>query len=417
VSRSYNGNDLARAPVLKVLRDAARHWTPSQANLHATNKELQQILRFEDKLRGLWKSGKPVQPEQVLKFGPQLWEAAHGIKLRAPLSDIPWDLFQEARPDNRGFFDMMMLKMVSIGGPPSRMTLFDVEQLVRNALYPPFIYMAAAKLGPPNVFEIHDALFEKLLNTDVSPGLRASDVRMPFRGLYVRIPTGKGILESHDAATGWHEVSMFGFAEGYPSNVTRSIIGCTWGEPNKKSIGPSDDSVTTWSFPLDDKPNVPLIEQLEAFSSQMVGPSTPATTRFYGQTFSSHESMALMYKFVVNFCLYLSSPNPDVQPTKRGQPMWKSVVSEDAQPRRTRVKAPKRTSKGLKKKFKQVWDVGRNVKALERTYTASDILTRGHFKRQPYGPGGSLRKIIWREPYISRRKTGRSAGHDYDVEN
>jgi len=405
---------------LESIRRAASMFHPSMLQSRMTEKQLRQVLREQEKLTAAWKSGKDVQPAQVLQFMPSLWEAAHGVKLLSPPPDVPMQLLSlRSRPDDyQSFTDMVMMKFVALGGDVSKLSLVEVDQLVRNALYPPFIYMQASRLSPPNVFEIHDALFEKLLNTDVSRGLRASDVRLPFPGLYVRLPTG--VLESNDPRTGWHPVSMIGFAEARPGNVERSVVGCGWGEPNDNSVDPSDDSVTTWAFPLASKGEEPLREPLEDFQENLLGGPARTASRFYGEEFDADASMPLMYRFVINFCLYLSSPNPDVSPTNRGQPTWKTVMNDDAQPRRTRVSLPKkkrRTSKGLAKRFKQVWDVGRNVKALERTYTASDVLTRGHFKMQAHGVGRALRKVIWIEPYISRRKTGRSAGHDYEVEN
>jgi hypothetical protein len=45
----------------------------------------------------------------------------------------------------------------------------------------------------------------------------------------------------------------------------------------------------------------------------------------------------------------------------------------------------------------------------------TDVVVRGHWRRQAHGPKFSLRKVIWIEPHV-RLPTGvEPAGHDYQV--
>jgi hypothetical protein len=393
------------------------------------------IMRMEKDLTTDWRQGKPIQRKQNLNFVPLVWSHVYGVDLNQPTPPRPRELVLPPVKGHEIFArivaEQAVMRMAGapMTGQGSGYVTSNILMAVHTTLYPMWTYMKASQLGDPNVFSVHDSLVEKLLNTDID-NVRPEDVRLPFPGLYVSFPFGEKVLLLRNQETGMHEISFVGIAEG-SINGERSLFCTFWGEPKPGGRGTSDDHIYSFSFGLPDETGstglVALLERGDARQRQeMRDAGIPILidkdmARLYDQSFDFFDAVGLLRRFVVNFCLYLSSPNPDIAPVRRGQPQWTQTVAEEPQRKRTKVRVSKkrRTSRRkVKLKAAQyvVWEVGQNIERLKRRSSATDILVRGHFRRQAYGPGRKQRKIIWIEPHIRLpTEEGKVPGHEYEV--
>jgi len=426
-------------------REAQGLWSAVQAQLeiiarrgHFQLPQLQRearrtLARMEQELTKDWKAGKPVQRRQNLAFLPLVWEQIYGLDLRQPTPSSPRGLVLPPVKGHETFARMVAEQVaMSMAGHPQAQqgagyVSGQILMAVHTTLFPIWTYMKASKLGEPNVFAVRDSLVEKLLNTDID-NVRADEVRLPFPGLYVSFPFGDKLLLLRNQQTGFHEVSFVGIAEGELGGE-RSLFCTFWGEPQPGGRATSDDHVYSFSFDLpsgDDSSLSALLESAdERQRREMEEHGIPLmikrdVARLYDESFDFYDAVGLLRRFVINFCLYLSSPHPDIEPTRGGQRHWETVAGA-REPKRTKVRVSRKTSRRKGKvqaASYAVWDVGRNVEKLQRRSVATDILVRGHFRHQAHGVGRALRKIIWIEPHIrlpSEGAAGEGPGHEYDV--
>jgi hypothetical protein len=262
------------------------------------------------------------------------------------------------------------------------------------------------------VFELRDGLADKLVLTSAD-AVKPSDVRPPLPGFYIQMPPGA--LELRNVHTGWHKATFVGVAESFVHEgprAGRALTSVFWCEPNERSGSATDDNAQVVFISLPE--NYP--GSIEQYESTIVGDDNPrgpkqSFVRWQGKDLSFEEGHQLLRKFVINFCLYISSPNPDVQPTG-GKQKWKDVVDKAEGARGAGPHAKRQVTIG--KNF-SLWDVGRNVRRLQKL-TATDILVRGHWTHQVHGVGRALRKVIWIEPFVRRPTGGEVEGHEYAVE-
>lgn len=392
------------------------------------------MARMDTELNADWKRGKSIQRKQNLGFAPIAWRDILGLDIDQTPPNAPFELVTPITRGYRKFARLVAQEAVmTLVGPEEKQQAAGFQTsviiaAVHTALYPIWTYMRAQQFGEPNVFSVRDSLIEKLLNTDIGDVL-PSDVRLPFPGTYVSLPFGEQVFFLRNQHTGLHEASFVGIGEG-SIRGERTLFCTFWGEPRADGQRTSDDHIYSLAFGLPDDAGSSTLKALLSRSdveerATLAEEGIPLLiehdmVRVYGQSFDFFDAVNLLRRFVVNFCLYLNSPNPDIQPTRGGQSAWDVVAGE---PRRSRTKvrvSKKRRQSKRKQKVKAapyaVWEVGRNVEKLRRVSSATDILVRGHFRRQAHGPGRTLRRVIWIEPHIRLPSDGGDApGHEYDV--
>jgi hypothetical protein len=393
-------------------------------------KERRELERAAAELDRDWRAGKAIQRKQQLQMMPKSWQWLHRFPIgHFPAVLSPNEVITADWPGRKTAFDIasralaMELAMVMQRGNIRVMSDWEaVFQMIVDTLNPftftLFVYQWSCALGAPNVFQVQSSLVEKLLATDIS-NVSADDVRPPFPGFYVSMPPGSLAIWNHK--TGHHQASLIGVAEGYPQPLEtsdlrggnqrmfaggRTLFAVFFGEPNERSQGVSDDNITNIALPLNSE-HRNLGEVFDEFSG--VVNDQPDFLRFMGKSYSAVEGLKLLDQFIANFCLYLSSPNPDIEPVRGGQKSWSAEVelieSRRTTPRLRELKEPPLAA---------LWDVGRNTTKLQRKLP-SDIVVRGHWKRQAHGPGRTLRKVIWIEPFIRNATGGDAPGHDYEA--
>lgn len=371
-----------------------------------------QLSSSMDELDRMWRQGKPVQRRMQLVMQPLMWQAHTGIpsdRLRLGSATDPDAMLREG-PNVEAFLDISawaILGAMRMYGLLSSDQFFASLQLPLTALY---VYLSSREFGSPSIFELRNNLAEKLALTDVDQ-IKPSDVRPPLPGFYIQMPPEA--LELKNQHTGWHKTSLIGIAESNFTEGPRAGRGLScvfWCEPNAQSSAPTDDNAQTAFVSLPDGFNGTIEEFEASIFDDGRGPRAPFV-KWQGKELSFVEGHALLRRFAINFCLYLSSPNPDIQPTNGRKP-WQEVVEQAEQ---TRDEPRARRQVVIGKNF-SVWDVGRSVKRLVRL-TATDIMVRGHWRRQAHGVGRSLRRVIWIEPFV-RRPTGDGVeGHEYAVKD
>lgn len=388
------------------------------------------VAQAATKLTQEWRKGESIQQQQVLEFLPLIWKL-DGVDLDEPPPDNPEQMLLSDWPNCDAMREMVAKHLV-IGMMDVPFTQENIQVYFNSAMMPiwsVWVYMKSRELSDPNVFNIHDALFEKLMNTDLDNVL-ASDVQLPLPGLYVSLPPGVAYIRHQK--TGMHELSLIGTAAGYDHFGERGIFTVLYGEPNRRSTDVGDDATQILYTDLGGEANHvkaliegSIREGRERMEAHGIRPQVEKDfLELYGQRFDQGEGIMLMHRLLINFTLYINTQARDIAPEKPNQPKLVEVLRGDAKARRTKIRVSKRRSKGAKKHRESrkpqfyEWETGANVQRLQRTMTAKDILVRGHFRRQPYGPGRQYRKIIWIEPFIRLPSDGEGPppGHEYEVE-
>jgi hypothetical protein len=366
------------------------------AAVRAASREVAQLVA----------QGKPEQRRRQLVFFPAVFYRDTGREissLRLGQARDWSELLDPAKcPDASVFVDFAAAyvrktyeKNEAVASGREPVDWDDVAELCATTIVPIFLLMRANEFGSPNVFLLRDNIAERLLATD-APELTGNDVKPPFPGFYIQLPPGlMQVFFKGDEVP----LSFIGVAEVVKKGERLLLIEA-WGEGRHYR----SSRVVHVLLPRESRPDVlapPVI-----YEDETAGGSFGRK----GAKLPGIEGLRLLEKLIVNFCLYLSSPNPDISDAS-GNRSWSDTI--------TVLEAATRTSPELKRKPLPggknfaMWDAGRNTQRL--VVQKTDVVVRGYFKRQPHGPRSSLRRLIWVEPHI-RNPTGIEApGHDYDV--
>ena len=405
-----------RDAILAIVIGLATEMAGDEQPAHAPSKEI--IKRFKEESREVSRliaQKKPVGRRLHTVVIPIVWEMETGI----PADQID----RGAETAMRGVLerwqrDPKLSTLLEI--PASRAIDASgshdddaaVEATALSAVCDLFVYASARQFGVPSIFELRDGLADKLVVTDVG-AVRVDDVHVPLPGFYIQMPPGA--LKVDDGMGGWHPVSIVGVAEEIDRSG-RHIVGVFHTEPSWGSAGPGSGvrwSRVTVEISLPERLRSAGIEDAETGVLER-GEEQGSFVMWQGNELSFKDGLHLLTRFVINFCLYLSSPNPDVLPAT-GRQTWEDVIEkiDEIEGVGGDVEPPRGKRRVVIGRNFAVWDVGRNTKRLVKL-VATDILVRGHWRRQAHGPGRRLRRPIWIEPFI-RRATGAEAGRDYSV--
>jgi len=287
-----------------------------------------------------------------------------------------------------------------------------------------------------NWFRPSPQLTYKLLATDLR-GAVVADLKLPYESFYVEMPPD--VLYLEDKRTGWHEVRSLTVTRGRITEKSLEVarrhgdesvnsvrLGSrllieAYGEPNKNSAGPFDDTWLFKSYPIVDE-----IQDIESMIEQSIRDSEYEKHLNRGRVgeriLDGLELRTFLFKFVLNFCVYLGSEKI-------------TVKHEHADELEKILKGKKRKNlrKSLQDKVKRlendrVFLVGSEVsidpelKEFVRTEGTGSFqlsyrtLVRGHWRNQAHGPARTLRKKKWIEPHIRGAELPtKRVGHRYNV--
>jgi|WetSurMetagenome_2_1015567.scaffolds.fasta_scaffold11132_7 hypothetical protein len=301
-----------------------------------------------------------------------------------------------------------------------------------------FIAMKALEMSDrPCWYSMSEGLAYRLIGTQLRE-VYPEDVRMPFPGFFIEVPPG--ILTIRHDVTGQHEVRAISLCEGNPTfeeypepsphEPGRRLLLIVYCEPNENSTDAGDDNVLYMNVPLYD--NTQPIENLIARDKEVGGEDLAEYDardggKFVDQPKTYGEIRDLLRNFVVNFLLYLRSPEADIQHANAG-----------------RVTSLRKEKKGSKKHRAQIerlqkepsWLVGSKIvlnpemrEAVRESLTKRKgrpltfkVLVSGFWRRQWYGkkspehPKGTEQRLKFIEPFVRGGDLpGAVMGHEYEV--
>ena len=286
-----------------------------------------------------------------------------------------------------------------------------------------------------NWFRPSEGLTYNLLATDLR-GAVVGDLKLPMPAFYIELPPGVVYLE--DALTGWHSVRTLVVITGLVTEKTfqiaqalgdpdadKLILGKrlvieTYGDPNENSSNPFDD---TWMFKSyiigQDEEDV---EKAVTSTYKVEWERALNRGRVGDRVVDGLELRSLLFKFVLNFCIYLGTDRATVTHAHEGEIK-----------RLHGGKKFKALRKPVQEKIRRlqddrVFDVGTDVqinpeiRQAVRTEGAGGhqltyrTLVRGHWRNQAHGPARLQRKRMWIEPHIRGQELPtKVVGHNYDV--
>jgi hypothetical protein len=324
----------------------------------------------------------------------------------------------------------------------------DVTHQEANLLYTAIKSMQLA--DTPTWITPSENLIYQLMNTELK-NVYPEDIKLPIPGIFIELPTNLmtretklGTLErfaaigivinnnSHDVAMPDENGNLIRCSDSqifrglhlYETEICEVIKK---DNNTEKIVG---NSTGLNSIPLNQR--IPLNELIEKQDheydkqkKQIDNCRTPDSyTRWMkigGNDVTVEKFSETLHRIVINLLLYMNSTNADIK-------------TINYQPPKSKKKKSKRDISNLKQFMKgTTWLVGTNVKISKKLKEAAiagatgtgktwklkyKTLVRGHYRRQPYGPGRSLRKIIWIEPFERGKKNvGPIFGHNYQCED
>ncbi len=394
-------------------------------------KSIQDLQKMAQVSWDMWKRGQPVyRAVTALRTATTVAMLDH----RVP-TELQWisDFFNE----DSWLFEPFLHINVGSAGPGNHATL--------NAALC-FSILKALQVGDtPSWFEIKDDLAHALLATKLR-GVKAEDVKLPLPGFYIELPPGLMTLLNN--LTGEHEVRAIAVSEGvtapdaineraltyfdFPENVAygRRLLIMVYCEPNENSANPEDDNLLYFSLPLHDE-NMTIEEMLE-HDRQVAGPDwrdEKVGGTFAGVPRTNLEIRNVLRSFVVNFLLYISSPEADVEHKHAGR---------IRQLRKGKGRKSTRVRQAVARlRAEPFWVVGsrvvvdpsvresvRHAGTSRGTQKAVNVQVMGFWRKQwrgkktPDKPKGQEWYWKWIEPFVRNRVEGAPVlGHEYKVKH
>jgi hypothetical protein len=338
------------------------------------------------------------------------------------------ELFEAFRDALQITFEAVLSGVIAPDGTPSS------NIFLQAALN--FTAMKALEMSDrPCWYTMSEGLVYGLLGTQLRE-VYPDDVRMPFPGFFVEIPSG--VMTIKNDSTGEHEVRALSVCEGTPTfkdipetyKEGRRLLVVAYCEPNERSTDAGDDNILYMNIPLYDDSR--SIETLIAEDREIAVPGGEWFDgedggKFVGQQKTFGEIRQLIRSFVINFLLYLRSPEADVQHANA-----------------SRITSLRKEKKGAKKHRGQIerlqkepsWIVGSKIvlnpelrsvvrESLSRRKGKSltfKVLVSGFWRRQWYGkkspehPKGTEQRLKFIEPFVrGGNLPGAVMGHEYEV--
>lgn len=271
-------------------------------------------------------------------------------------------------------------------------------------------HMAVHRMAGQKVFDMSPGLAEKLRSTELR-GLTADDLKLPFPSIYVMVPK-EADLQVYNKDSGWHRAVGLYVAEDIDSDNRRCWRFLICGEPKPVEVlkGVVDDNDALVYFHVALPKGLPLTETIaraheEAFQDVEVAKKHQADG--FLQMLDKWQDI---FRWAMNVVLYSSMEGAEKEEV---------VANEDAARLEQAVCGLPKDSK----KRHRLYDRLSKMQPLRRTLLGRSVgrpggwqltvrvLVTGHWRNQPYGPGHSLRKLIWIEPYWKGRDDDESVAN------
>jgi len=283
----------------------------------------------------------------------------------------------------------------------------ELAGLTRSA-----IHTLAFEQEGKKVYDVSDGLSDRLANTELK-GLLTQDIRLPFPALYINAPRVPK-FELWNTSTGWHEfegvylledrwaadVEKLNKKSGFITEDELLKSDCMLEHRSLHllltglSKNPKDDmDDATYKLSIDLEDGKQLDERVEAAASQFNIEDDKTEWRS-------------ILRWVVNVMIYATWPDAErdhVFVDPEAKKLW-------ARAQRTKGQKARKLHERLKQMDNQkIMLLGKSIR-IDRTIPQTDgegtgrsievrFRVSGHWKNQPHGTKGLLRKLIWIEPY------------------
>jgi hypothetical protein len=107
-------------------------------------------------------------------------------------------------------------------------------------------------------------------------------------------------------------------------------------------------------------------------------------------------------KVIFNFCLYLASEHPRLEPVPAPAPSRPILAKTRAKRRKAERQAERVSRLGyiyVDSRDDEPFETIQDAISIRRPALAQQVWVRGHWRQQPYGEGANLRRMQWIRPY------------------
>ena len=245
-------------------------------------------------------------------------------------------------------------------------------------------------------FHVSPLLVEALLDTSLKR-VPSAAIRAPYRACWIEAPLDLGkdlaprkgvyLLSAEKGKDPYYDLDLYnGIPEG--THILKA-----------SAIDESMASITNFTVYL----TKPSFEESIVASMKYIADQRPAGTDWTGPL-EIDEPLERLWSFIANFLLYLSCPDPDLQPVIP-QGLDRTPKSTKARAVQDRIRRREGTVRALGFRLTRV--VRGSADTSPETSASSgeggpgvqSHLVRGHWKQQPHGPKRMERKWIWVAPY------------------
>jgi len=263
------------------------------------------------------------------------------------------------------------------------------EAMYKEYMYSLFMWYNWAVYGLP-VFKIDEDAFAGFALTD--PGV-VDDICLPYPAFVIDVPRHF-----------WYTESL---SSGFETDMVLITVSVLWTPTNEDLTQPIRS--VRYKINFEDGTELYYLMPYDGFLS----------SETYIGNVDPHEQKQLetVRNIIINLATYIENNKKDVK--KARVPI---------RLRKARARRAKKRKKTLKTS-PTIWFVGREVKldrkVIEEAKTLitrkkwqvkSRFTVRGHWRRQPYGPGKKKIKRIWIKPHWKGPKGARRLSHLYTVE-
>jgi len=295
-------------------------------------------------------------------------------------------------------------------------------------------------------------------------GIKGSDIHMPLQSFIIELPVGVAYTMDPTPGDGHglmkdvpyteitedgrevpsverlHPLNYIIVTEGENPGIGRSLLVYTFSGANPESSTVFDAHVMYFSIDISD-PSESLDAVLNTFEEVRVEQKSEfrggdyyedTSGLVFGEGFTGGEFRDRVLRIVINTILYMNSASAVAEHAHLDE-------IEQLKTQKKKGKIPPYIQQQIEKLeddpyyilgtditiTKADLDVWRSYEAPGEPGTGRKLtrpsITRGHWKRQPYGPRSALRKPVWIKPYIRGKELGDQGlpvvAHRYTVKN
>lgn len=249
------------------------------------------------------------------------------------------------------------------------------------------------------VYVVSPGLADRLLSTELR-GLKGSDIRLPFRSIFIQLPDRLGLKICH-WASGFHDVEGAYISE-FDSEKGRAWSFLLCGKSNavgQMVMGSYDDAVYSYHVYLpDDRPLDLIVEDI------FLGSDYAESAR--EQARKDSDEILKSFKFLLNVVMYstCSEMRQEVALSKERVKLQEKLSKLPKSPRHKKKREEILAKIRKSPEYRRIV-LGPHLKPWtkndthERDGVTPKVLVQGHHKSQAYGVKRSERKRIFIEPY------------------